>query len=363
MVISGTLVPPGGSTAQTTAKPTSLSVGQVMTGRVAQSSGNNQGVIRFADGSSFNYSGASLKVGEQVQVEVMRLAPELAFRLAGSDSGVAGRLALSAEQSLMRGPDIFAQLLSHAGGKAAGTSSSLQMGLQSPLLLSGKGENMAAILQRVLPNVSTTGLMKGDASGVSQLLQGGREELASAIRLLREAAADLRPAGGGKPTPEAAAELNAARTSLQRLGDMLAMQDILPRAVPSTDGEAFLGYRLFWLTEGGLGEAVWRREKARRQGGEQQEDITSVLLTLNMTNLGSVQVRIAYGEKSLLISIGAQEEAALSSLRSDIGELRGQLIQAELPLRALELSRLSGGEIKEQRLQALGIGAGFSAEV
>jgi len=64
----------------------------------------------------------------------------------------------------------------------------------------------------------------------------------------------------------------------------------------------------------------------------------------------------------LLINIGAEDEEALSLLRSDIGELRGQLIEAELPLRSLELSRLSGGEIKEQRLQAFGIGAGFSTE-
>jgi hypothetical protein len=356
MVISGTMSPPSGATsAQSSAKSATTTVGQVMTGRVSQTSGSNQGVIRFPDGSSFSYSGASLKAGEQVQVEVMRLSPEMVFRLNASTSGMAGRLALNAEQSLMRGPDVFAQLLSQTGSKGG---SALQMGLQSPLLLSGKGENMAAILQRVLPNVSSQALLKGDSSGVSNLLQGGRSDLANAIRLLQEAAADLRPAGG----QDAAAELTAARTSLQRLGDMMAMQDILPRAAPSTEGDTFLGYRLFWLTEGGLGEAVWRREKARQEGGNKSEDITSVLLTLNMTNLGAVQVRIAYGDKSLLISIGAEEEESLSSLRTDISELRGELIKAELPLRALEISRLSGGEIKEQRLEALGIGAGFSTE-
>ncbi|MBF0195967.1 MAG: flagellar hook-length control protein FliK [Magnetococcales bacterium] len=360
MVISGTMSPPSGATsAQSSAKSASPpSVGQVMQGRVSQTSGNNQGVIRFPDGSSFNYSGASLKAGEQVQVEVLRLAPDMVFRLTTSTSGAAGRLAMGAEQSLMRGPDIFAQLLSQAGGKA---SSALKMGLQSPLLISGKGENMAAILQRVLPNVSASGLLKGDASGITNLLQGGRSDIANAIRLLREAAADLRPATGA--VGDTAGELNAARTSLQRLGDMMAMQDILPRAATSLEGDTFLGYRLFWLTEGGLGEAVWRREQARQEGGNKKEEITSVLLTLNMTNLGPVQVRIAYGEKSLLISIGAEDEEALSSLRSSIGELRGKLIQAELPLRALELSRLSGGEIKEHRLQSLGVGAGFSAEV
>lgn len=360
MIISGTMVSPGGTpTSQSTAKPVSMSVGQVMTGRVSQANSHGQGVIRFADGSSFNYSGANLKAGEQVQVEVMRLAPEIMFRLAGSSSATAENLAMTAEQNLMRGPDIFAQLLSQAGGK--GGANALKMGMQSPLMVSGKGESMAAILQRVLPNISASGLTKGDASGIASLLQGGRAELADAIRLLREAAADLRPAGG-QTNPEAAAELNSARTSLQRLGDLIAMQDILPRAMPPSDGEAFLGYRLFWLTEGGLGEAVWRREKARREAGDQPEDITSVLLTLNMTNLGSVQVRIAYSENSLQIAIGAEEDAALSSLRSDVGELRRYLIKAELPLRALELSRLSGGEIKDQRLKALGIGAGFSTE-
>ncbi|MBF0445152.1 MAG: flagellar hook-length control protein FliK [Magnetococcales bacterium] len=359
MVISGTMSPPGGtSSAKSSAKSSSPAVGQVMQGRVSQTSGSNQGVIRFPDGSSFNYTGASLKAGEQVQIEVLRLAPDMVFRLATSTSDAAGRLAMNAEQSLMRGPDVFAQLLSQTGGKA---SSALKMGMQSPLLMSGKGENMAAILQRVLPNVSASGLLKGDVSGVANLLQGGRSDIADAIRLLREAAADLRPAAGARG--DIAGELSAARTSLQRLGDMMAMQDILPRVAPSSDGETFLGYRLFWLTEGGLGEAVWRREQARQGAGNKKEDITSVLLTLNMTNLGPVQARIAYGEKSLLISIGAEDEEALSSLRTSIGELRGQLIQAELPLRSLELSRLSGGEIKEQRLQSLGVGAGFSAEV
>ncbi len=385
VTISGSLLPPGGTTATsaaTAATTSGLQVGSLLTARVSQVQGNGQGVLRFADGSGFSYSGGhNLRVGEPVQLEVLRLAPEISLRLMASNSGSAAGLAQSAEQSLMRAPDLFARLmnwagLSNTGGVLTGSSPedalffALRSSLKSSVLTTSKGEGLAQVLGRTLPNVSAEGLARGEVSALARLLDGGsRQDVAEAIRQLRQAAVDLRPGPGsggeaGATSTESATELNAARNALHRLGDLLAMQEVLPRAAPSLDGDQFLGYRLFWLTEGGLGEAIWRREQARKRSQNDADDpVTTILLSLNMTGLGTVQARLSYTEKQLLVAISAEDETALAALRSRIGELRGGLLAEELPLRSLEISRLLGSEMKQERLKALGLGAGFSTEV
>ena len=382
VTISGTLLPPGeASAAAKSPSPSSsnagLQVGSVLHARVGQTHGNGQGVLRFADGSGFAYSGGrGLRAGEPVQLEVLRTSPEITLRLMASNSGSAAALAQSAEQSLMRAPDIFARLLNWAGlggggGVLPGASPeealflALRTGLKPGVLVTGQGESLSSVLGKALPNLSALSLMKGDVSALVRLLEGGsRQDLADAIRQLRQASADLRFGGeGGRADPAGAAELNAARNALHRMGDLLAMQEVLPRAAPSVDGNQFLGYRLFWLTEGGLGEAIWRREqeRARARAGEGGET-TSVLLSLNMTGLGAVQARLSYADGQLLVALSAEDESALAALRGRIGDLRHGLLQQDLPLRSLEISRLSGGEMKNARLQALELGAGFSTE-
>ncbi len=382
VTISGSLLPPGGSSAGAAAPSAAaagLQVGARLTARVSQVHGHGQGVLRFADGSGFSFSGGhNLRVGEPVQLEVVRVVPEIGLRLTASSSGNAFGLAQSAEQSLMRAPDLFARLLSWAGladtgGVLPGKSPeealffALRTGLKPGVLTTAKGESLAQVLGRTLPNVSAEGLLRGDVTALARLLDGGsRQDVAEAIRQLRQAAIDLRPGSNeaGRAGGDAAGELNAARNALNRLGDLLAMQEVLPRAAPSVDGDQFLGYRLFWLTEGGLGEAIWRREQARQRGRKGEEDpVTTILLSLNMTGLGTVQARLSHAENQLLVAISAEDETALAALRGRIGELRGSLLAEELPLRSLEISRLLGSEMKEERLRALGLGAGFSAEV
>ena len=391
MIISGNLLPPYGEITETTPVTTpaanhGLSTGQQVMGRVSQVQSNGHGVLRLPDGSGFAFSGGhGLRAGEPVRLEVMRLVPEITFRLVASQSGGAVALAQSAEQSLMRAPDLLANLLSWAGlkggsqvlngGILAGSSPeeslflALRAGGKAASYVTGKGETLAGIMQKSLPNVSVAGLLRGETAGLARLLEGGsREEVRDAVRLLRLGAMDLRAAGEEGAAPRSGntdAELNPIRAALHRLGDLLAMQDVLPRAAPSAEGDLFLGYRLFWLTEGGLGEAIWRREQNRQRNLKSEEDsaVTTVLLSLNMTNLGVVQARLSYGDGQLLIAVSAQEESALAALRGQVGELRGGLLDAELPLRSLELSRLTSGEMKTERLRALGLGAGFSTEV
>lgn len=149
---------------------------------------------------------------------------------------------------------------------------------------------------------------------------------------------------------------------MERLADLVAMQRVLPRtALP--DVAYLLGYRLFWLSEEGLGEANWRREPGRRRDGEGEEGATSVMLNLNLTGLGTVQARLFLREGALSVGIAAREEGALTALRSGIGDLRTRLITAGLPLRDLDLFRLSGEQMRDQRQDALGLATGFAAQV
>ncbi|MBF0439176.1 MAG: flagellar hook-length control protein FliK [Magnetococcales bacterium] len=364
MIISGTLTGPGetASSTSTPASPPTLTEGKILLGRISQVGPDGQGVVRFPNGSGLTFSGGQgLRVGEPVTLEVTRLSPEVTMRLVASESGSAANLAQYAEQSLMRAPDLLGKLM-HWAGLNQNDKGALG---RSAFMVSGR-ESLAGVLQRILPNVATEGLLKGDGAGLVRLLEmGSRQEVVDAVHLLRQASAGLRLEGGVEGGREVAAEVAVARNALQRLGDLLALQHILPQAVAPEDGGALLGYRLFWLTDGGLGEAIWRREKEKkgRGGRAGEESALSVLLSLNMTRLGMVQVRLVYGEGMLQVKIAARQEEALATLRQSIGELRQNLLAAELPLRILDLAMLGEGEMKAERVRALGMGAGFNAEV
>ncbi|MEO5363778.1 MAG: flagellar hook-length control protein FliK [Magnetococcus sp. DMHC-8] len=353
MIISDLLPPPIKEVSTVTPAMARLNVGDLLTGRITQLNDSGQGVVRFPDGSGFAFQGASsLRPGEAVQVEVLRAQPDLTFRLLTSSSQTATELATSAEQSLVRAPDIFANLLRWSG-QAAGHR---------------------ALLQRSLPNVAIQHLLHGELMELAQLLEtGSRQDVRAMIQQLRQGALELllaEPQTGSTPAPPAPGtpEAQAIRNTLHRLGDLLAMQDILPRLPPAPDGSQLLGYRLFWLMEGGLGEAIWYKKRERQ---EQEADpahppgettLTTVLLSLNMTNLGAVQARLSYGSGLCSIHIAAEEEEALSALRMRVGELRLALLSAELPMGTLDLTRLAPGELKENRMRALGMASHFAAE-
>ncbi|MEO5377969.1 MAG: flagellar hook-length control protein FliK [Magnetococcus sp. DMHC-6] len=91
--------------------------------------------------------------------------------------------------------------------------------------------------------------------------------------------------------------------------------------------------------------------------------MTTLLLSLNMTRLGSVQARISFGEKRLLVGIVASENEALAALRGQIGQLRQGLLAEGLPLHALELAHMGREQMRQERQGMLGLGAGFSASV
>lgn len=387
MIISGILLPP-----QDVPSPSSLNagldVGKVLTGRIVQMQSNGQGILRFPDGRGFSFAnGATLKPGEAVQVEVMRLSPTMTFRLLGSSSGVASNLAASAEQSLVRAPDIFSNLLNWSGlgsqrAEIPGAEGSLQgdilaalkSGIKADTWVTRRGLTLAQVLQKSLPNISAQNLLRGDLSELVQLMeQGSKQNVRQLILQLRQVAADLvrqtNPSTKFNSTINQAAgdnssELMAVRNTLHRLGDLLAMQEILPRTALSLDGGQLLGYRIFWLAEGGMGEAIWQRERKKRKSKDDDTDtsVTSVLLSLDMTKLGAIQARIAYAEGLCSIGISAENEDSLAALRGGLRNLRQALLKAELPLHSLELARLMPGDLKDNRMQALGLASNFSTE-
>ncbi|MEO5352977.1 MAG: flagellar hook-length control protein FliK [Magnetococcus sp. XQGC-1] len=353
MIISGVLLP--SKELPTATAPTvtpQYTPGEILTGRVTQLNDAGQGVVRFADGSGFSFLRApGLKMGEPVQVEVLRNAPDLAFRLLGSSSQVAAQLAASAEQSLVRAPDLFAHLLRWAA----------------------LSEQNQALLQNSLPNISVNSLLDGDLTALANLLEtGSRQDVRAMIQQLRQGSVALLLAENPTAPPGESLESTAVRHTLHRLGDLLAMQEILPRLNSSPEGNQLLGYRLYWLTEGGMGEAIWykkRQYEAQEEsdGAEEipsagEKSITTVLLSLNMTNLGAVQAQLSYGDGLCSIRIAAEQEQSLTALRSGVSTLRTALLEAALPLRSLELMRLMPGEVKTNRMQALGLASHFYAE-
>ncbi|MBF0160834.1 MAG: flagellar hook-length control protein FliK [Magnetococcales bacterium] len=340
-----------------------LNVGDLLTGRVTQMGHDGHGVIRFPDGSGIRFAQApALRVGESVQVELLRLLPEMTFRLLDSASQTAARLATSVEQSLVRAPDLFAHLLRW----------------------SGVSSGNRALLQNSLPTVSVQALLRGEITELAQLLEtGSRQDLRATLQQLRQGMVELllesdnRGVGQRAGGPQAEGiDAQATRNTLHRLGDLLAMQELLPRMPLSPEGGQLMGYRLFWLMEGGMGEAIWYQQPCRRreEGEEEKEQegqekrppktgqMTTMLLSLNMTQLGAVQARVSFREGLCAVRIAAEEEESLAALRRRIGELRLSLLSAELPLQALDLARLGTGELRAQRMQALGLASQFSAE-
>ncbi|OSM02072.1 hypothetical protein MAIT1_02157 [Magnetofaba australis IT-1] len=338
-------------------------MGQVLGARVQSVNADGSGVMRMADGATLAFTGgAGLRPGEQVRMEVMRLQPEMALKLINSESGSAAKLAQNLEQSLARAPDLFKSLLQAAEAetqsaavRARGGSASRAAGGRFATL---QGQSLASVLKNNLPNLSLNALIKGDAAALAKLFESGnRLQVAESVRALQQAAAQLR--GDGVSDVDVA----ATRASLNRMGDLLAMQELLPRTAQADAQTALLGYRIFWLDEGGLGEAmVWRERERKRQQAQEGGEVTSVLLSLNMLNLGAVQARAALADGWLSVNLRAEEEAALAALRSDVSSLRQGMIDAGLPLQSLDLGRLSWGELQGAREQALGTGAaGFEA--
>ncbi|MEO5367511.1 MAG: flagellar hook-length control protein FliK [Magnetococcus sp. WYHC-3] len=354
-------------------------------GRITALGTDGRGVIRLADGRGFAFMGGQgLMAGERIQVQVTRLTPELTFRLVASESGSANRLAQPLGRSLAGAPDLMGNLLSlvqpgsSPGGGIFGTSQSA-----NPLLLSlqqgwslqtASGQSLTSLVDDALPKFSANALLRGDVGQLLRLLeQGETTEVRRAVVQLRQAAADLRalrPQRGDLPRspgvmgaePDVAETVETGRALLRSLSDLLALQDILPRTPPAPDGTQLLGYRLFWLAEGGVGEAIWQQERQRQQGGGGAGGFFSVLLSLNMTRLGPVQARLALGENQLSVGLSAQEDAALHTLRTHVAELRQGLVDANLPLRSLELSRMSGADMRAVRGQTLALGSGFERQ-
>ncbi|MBF0134919.1 MAG: flagellar hook-length control protein FliK [Magnetococcus sp. DMHC-1] len=380
MIISGKVLPPPGDPApgsrNNAGQLPSLTPGDILEGRISQVKGSGEGIFRFPDGSGLAFTGGQgLTEGEKIRLEVVRLLPELAVRIAGSESRVAANLADNLQQSLVRVPDLFARLMATIAGQEPDKGGTLlSLGKGTPLFLSlqstsqsgNRSADLVGILRDNLPNLSADALIRGDTTGLARLLEGAsREEVTAAVRALREAAGALRlapdPTAAGK-SPESGSESASLPNALNRLGDLLSMQNILPRVVPSTAEQMFLGYRVFWLNEGGLGEAIWRREKEKQdQKGKKGRTLHSVFLSLNLTRLGAVQSRVVLGDGLLGISVAAEEDATLVALRSRIAELRAAIQEAGLPLSSLDLSCQSGAVMRSSRLEAIGLGGGFSA--
>ncbi|MBF0286132.1 MAG: flagellar hook-length control protein FliK [Magnetococcales bacterium] len=431
MVIEGVLPQSGSLTPAQARAVLDLRVGEILTGRITELKGEGQGVFRLPSGAGLAFTGGyGLSVGEQVQLEVVRLTPEIALRLAGSESRAALTLAQTAEQSLARAPDLFSKLMSltllspsaesesaapapfltpspeeleaawppssrlslpaqslsqlPAGqtraalgfealvqglgkegmGEGLGPLNRLPTGL---LLTTPSGETLNQLVQRALPQVSAEGLLGGDPQALIKLLHGGagRSPLEAAQRLRQGAEAlQLGEAAEGLDAAarsEARGELAAARHALSRLADLVQSQEVLARPTPLNDGGVLLGYRVFWAPEGGYGEAMWKREPGSRgESGEENKGITTALLNLQMSRLGSVQARLSFGEGQLQVGLAAEREEAIAALRGEIGALRGGLQAAGLPLRTLDVARLSGGEMRQERQRMLGSGGGFA---
>ncbi|MBF0424251.1 MAG: flagellar hook-length control protein FliK [Magnetococcales bacterium] len=381
MIISGKVIPPPGDLSPVggrggSAPVSALSPGDLLEGRITQVKGGSEGIFRFPDGSGLAFSGGQgLVEGELVRLEVVRLLPELAVRVAGSESRVAAGLADTLQQGLVRAPDLFSRLMTlmttQDGAKGGGVLSAVKgqpifLSLSATAGAGGRGLQLAELLRENLPNLSAESLLRGEGSGLVRLLEGAsRQEVAAAVRALREAAMAWRQLPD-TATPEGHAAGSEGSTSLptalHRLSDLLSLQDLLPHVVPAGSAdEMFLGYRIFWLNEGGLGEAIWRREREKQdRSGKKGRLLHSVFLSLNLTHLGAVQSRVVFGDGLLGVRVVAEEEETLSLLRSHVGDLRTALLAADLPLNALDLACQTGAAMRQSRQEAIGLGGGFS---
>nr|CRH06997.1 conserved protein of unknown function [Candidatus Magnetococcus massalia] len=344
-----------------------LHLGQQVTGRVMTINRDGNGTMRMPGGEQVNFRGApNMQPGERVNLEVVRLQPEPTFRLVTSDSMQAAKLATDSQQSLSRAPDLFAKLLESSGLQKGNSTLARNTALLINAQTAGgrgvslsDGRTMGQLLQQNLPNLELSSMMKGDAASLVKLLEGGSQKsLQEAILNLRQGAEMIRGEGRSE------GDVTALRSAVMRTGDLLAMQDLLPRLPQLDPNNVLLGYRVFWLSEGGLGEAMVRREKERREGGEEEES-TSMLLSLNMTQLGRVQARVVYRQGYLSVDLRAENSEALEALRQDVASLREGMHNQELPLKALELAMISHAELQAERARYLALGedgVGFKTE-
>ncbi|MBF0159788.1 MAG: flagellar hook-length control protein FliK [Magnetococcales bacterium] len=341
-----------------------LSVGDLLVGRVLTiDSVSGQGSLRLTDGTAITFTGGnnlaagSLAVGEMVQLEVSRTAPQITLRLAGSESALATQLAESTQQTVARAPEVLARLV---------TLLQTQQGGGLPAALRAQ---IGRILQQNLPTVPVEALWQGEITSVSQLLTHGQllTESGDAIQQLRLAMAQLQAdqeqqsaaaSSGGRSG--AGAALTTVQTTLSQLSDLLTLQTLLPSlSLTDQDGSVLAGYRLFLLDEGGWGEAIWRyggQSGSRGQGSQGgNRDTITVMLSLAMTQLGRVQARLSASNGQLWINLAAEQEQGLSALRQQVGELRDRLLAAGLPLQSLDLQRLTGAALESERRRMLGL--------
>ncbi len=391
MIVSGIQFPSGEMLGLLNAKGLQeLAVGDLLTGRVTDLQANGQGVFRQANGGALVFSGAERLVeGEQVQLRVVRLSPVVTLQVVASDSRVAARLAEMTEQSLALGPEVFARLLQAAGLEegAASESGSLaspqaaapdapaadpstrQAAEGSSAIPRGE-ESLASLLRRNLPTLSLETLARGEIEELAQLLEGRREgpAAAEAVRDLRQAATTWHSAvEQGQSASADTSQLTspgrpAVSHALHRMGDMLAAQDLLPSGRGTVDVGALLGYRIFWVAEGGLGEVIWRQEHPRGRSQGAPDSRVSVLFCLSLTRLGLVHVHLVSGTGGLLLRFAAADPGTVAALRREVAELRTGLLTTDIPLQAVEFSHSTPAAMRSARLEALGLAGEFVAE-
>ncbi len=390
MILSGIQFPSGEMLGLLNAKNVlDLAVGDLLTGRVTDLQENGQGVFRQPNGGVLVFSGAERLVeGEQVQLRVVRLSPVVTLQIVASDSRAAARLVEMAEQSLTLGPEVFARLLQAAGPDVTATSEagspaspqagapdapaadpSIRQAAEGPSAIPRGEESLAALLRRNLPTLSLESLAQGQFEELTQLLEGRlyASTMPEAVRNLRQAAATWHSAlEQGQSASADTSQLTgperlAVSHALHRLGDMLAAQDLLPSG-RVTDPSALLGYRIFWMSEGGLGEVIWRQEHPRGRGQETQDARVSVLFCLSLTRLGLVHVHLVSGTGGLLLRFAAADPGAVAALRREVGKLRAGLLTADVPLQAVEFSHSTPAAMRKARLEALGLAGEFVAE-
>ncbi|MBF0124737.1 MAG: flagellar hook-length control protein FliK [Magnetococcales bacterium] len=340
-----------------------LAVGDLFVGRVLSiDSSSGQGSLRLADGAVITFAGGAnlaagaLMVGDRVSLEVSQTVPQVTLRLVSSESSMATQLADSTIQTVARAPEALVRLVNLLQTQQGG-------------LPAAQRSQLIRAVQQSLPTLEVEPLLQGDMTAVTQLLSTSQliTESSDSIQQLRLTLAQLQTDMEQLPDSVVAGSRNAntalttVHTTLTQLGDLLSLQTLLPSlSLTDHDGSVLAGYRLFLLDDGGWGEAIWRygsRYQSSKSGQSQDEatEMVTVMLSLAMTDLGRVQARLSAGNGRLLVAIAAEEEQGLAALRQQIGELRGRLLAAGLPLQAIDLQHLSSTALESERRRMLGV--------
>ncbi|MGN7611348.1 flagellar hook-length control protein FliK [Magnetococcales bacterium HHB-1] len=388
MIISDVLSldAPKAQRSQSSADRSDLTPGRTFSARVTQVDGEGRGTLKLPDGRALGFSGGrGLSVGENVRFEVVRQSSDqnIALRVISSERGVAQQMAGQLQQSVLRAPDVFAKLLPHlqqgSSSLPSSSSSAAQSmraflsesqavhttektsGAQEKTVLSIQNRTLSQTLAKILPSVSWRSSMQGNLSQWVDVF-GPRNDFSSMAQQMREAAGALQqvgglPAGLAAPDGEVQDVARAVRGALNRMADLVAAQELLPRQHQDAGEQAIFGYRVFWLEDGGLGEAIWRREQKKRGMHGDDAEGYSVLLSLQLTALGAVQSRISYMDGQMNIALAAEDEGALAALRRDLSELRAALQQNEEGplLHALDLTKLFPKAFYQERQEFLGL--------